>query len=147
LPSRAVAVVICVLLSACIAGGDEPQAGPDRPTTEASQTPPSEDAPASCKAVQSAARYAEQIMVPYGKEQRQRYEGALRGRMVYVAGTIERVMDDLPDATVGKARAVQRTAMRAGAIAAIRDPNSATLLYRYRTATRRFLVACGLEAE
>lgn len=138
------AVAASMLLTGCSAGRPDVPNSPA--TTPAAQTP-TEEAPESCIAVQSAVRYAEQLMVTYGQESRQNYEGALRGRISYVVGTIERVHDDLPGAARDEADRVHQLGIKAASVAAIRDPDRASLLYRYRTATRRFHVACGLAPE
>ena len=116
------AVGAALLLLSCTRGGPEPQpdaGGSSGAVGSAGSAPAGRGE--GCARLVSAIGYAEQVLEPAGREERQEFGEEVRGRLAYVAGTVVRFEDTVPAPARAAADAVRRDAEALVSAATPRD--------------------------
>jgi hypothetical protein len=143
----AVATVPALALTACSDG--TPGAAPSRhdvPDARVTPVSPPKGSPAArrqdgCARIISALGYADQVLLGAGREREQRFDEGVRGRLAYVAGTVEMFARAVPPAVTVHAAAVGRDA---AAMTAASTPQAEQVerLLRYRADADALVNAC-----
>ena len=138
-----------VVLATCAVVGGAALTGCDSSTGTAVRTAGPGAAPRAsatpedaCTRLVSAIGFAELRLVPRGKEDRQTFDGATRGQIAYVEGTIVLYGDKLPPPVRTDAEALRPTIRT---LAHAEEPRAVRVkaLKRFRADAAQLVTACG----